>query len=278
MLFIVPWRSYSLIGTMHTPYVGLPQDYQISEDIIQDFIDEINTAYPGVALTRHDILYVHWGFLPMVKPNDQSDQVKLVREGQIYDHEQEDGLKGLVTVVGVKYTTARYMAQKVVDLVVEKLDREAPPCQTHKTPVYGGRIDQFDDFLVRTIKKRPFGLSPKVMQHLIYNYGSEYSQILGYLDEVPAWGQTIPGGAAVLKAEVIHAIREEMAQKLTDVVQRRTELGNAGLPDEVSLRLCARLMAAELGWDQARKEQELDEVRAAYAMVRPSTREKPGAN
>jgi glycerol-3-phosphate dehydrogenase len=116
------------------------------------------------------------------------------------------------------------------------------------------------------------------VQHLVYNYGSEYPQILEYLDEAPAWGQTIPGGATILKAEVIHTIREEMAQRLTDVVQRRTELGAAGLPDEVSLRLCAKLMAAELGWDQARKEQELDEVRAAYVTVRPSMREKPGAN
>jgi glycerol-3-phosphate dehydrogenase len=133
MLFIVPWRSYSLIGTIHTSFVGLPQDYQISEDVLQDFIDEINTAYPGAALRRHDILHVHWGFLPMVKPSDQSDRVKLVREGQIYDHEQEDGVKGLITVVGVKYTTARYMAQKALDLAVEKLDREAHPCRTHKT-------------------------------------------------------------------------------------------------------------------------------------------------
>jgi glycerol-3-phosphate dehydrogenase len=246
MLFIAPWRRYSIIGTVHAPYVGRPDDFRVTEESIEGFIDEINTAYPGAALTPQDVYHVHWGFLPMTNHGDQSDAVKLLRQGQIYDHERDDDIKGLITVVGVKYTTARDVAQKVVDLAVEKLGRKTSPCQTHTTPIFGGQIERFGDFLIQTIRESRFGLAPEVAQHLAYSYGSEYCRVLEYLDEEPAWGQTTSAGSPVLKAEVVHAVREEMAQKLTDVVQRRTELGAAGPPDEAALGVCADLMGKSL--------------------------------
>lgn len=278
MLFIVPWHQYSLIGTAHARFAGLPQDYRVTEEAIQDFIREINTAYPGAALTREDVYHVHWGFLPTTEPNGrQSDEVNLVREGQLHDHEVEDSIAGLITVVGVKYTTARNLAQTAVDLAVQKLGRKTQPCRTHKTPVYGGQIERFDHFLAQALEKRSRGLRPGIIKHLIYNYGSEYAQVLKYLDENPAWGQTVTDASPVIKAEVIRAGREEMVQTLSDVVQRRTELGATGLPDETCLRVCADLVASELGWDQSRREQELDDVRAGYAVTMPPMRAKIGA-
>jgi glycerol-3-phosphate dehydrogenase len=278
MLFIVPWRHYSLIGTIHASCAGASPDYHITEEVIGDFIDKINATYPGVALTRDDISHIHWGFLPMVQAKSQVNEVKLVREGRVYNHEPEDGIAGLITVVGVKYTTARGVAQTVVNLVVKKLGRKVRPCQTHQTPVYGGQIARFDDFLAWAIENRPCGLSPEIIKHLVYTYGSQYLQVLKYLAEKPAWSQTITALSPVIKAEVIHAAREEMVQKLTDVIQRRTELGAAGRPDEACLCCCADLLAAELGWDQARRDQEIDEVRAAYATTTAPLREKVGAN
>jgi glycerol-3-phosphate dehydrogenase len=278
MLFIAPWRQYSIIGTIHAPYVGRPQDFQISEDVIADFVDEINTAFPGAALTRQDVYHIHSGFLPMITNSRQENVVKLVRQGYVYDHELKEGVTGLITVIGVKYTTARHIAQKAVGMAIRKLGRKASPCQTQKTPVFGGQTDQFDGFLAQAIKQRPFGLSPEIMEHLVYNYGSEYPQILEYVEKVPAWGQTVSEVASVLKAEVIHAIREEMAHKLTDVVQRRTEIGAAGLPDQESLHVCAELMATELGWTQTKKEQELDDVYAVYDAALAPTREGIGVS
>jgi glycerol-3-phosphate dehydrogenase len=261
MLFITPWRQYSIIGTIHAPYAGRPEDFRVTEEVIEEFVDELNAAYPGAALTPQDVYDVHWGFLPMTNDGDHSDVVKLVRQGQVYDHERDDGIKGLITVVGVKYTTARYVAQKVVDLAVEKLGRKTSQCQTHTTPIYGGQIERFGDFLTQIVHEgNLFGLAPEVAQHLAYTYGSEYCRVLEYLDEEPTWGQTISAESPVLKAEVVRAVREEMAQKLTDVVQRRTEIGAAGPPDEAALHVCADLMADELGWGQGRREREVDEV------------------
>jgi glycerol-3-phosphate dehydrogenase len=68
----------------------------------------------------------------------------------------------------------------------------------------------------------------------------------------------------VIKAEVIHAVREEMAHKLGDVVFRRTDLGTGGHPGATALQGCAELVAAELGWSKERIQQELAEVEARF--------------
>lgn len=267
LLFIVPWRGYSMIGTIHAPCAGELEDSRVTKEGIETFLDEVNAAYPGAALTLQDVYHVHWGFLPMDNLDGQPDVVKLVRQDRLHDHEQEEGIKGLITAVGVKYTTARHAAQAAVDLALQKLGRRVSECRTHVVPIYGGQIERFDEFMVQVLESRPPELAPKVMEHLLYNYGSSYPQVLRHLGEEPEWRQTVSPGSPVLRAEVIHAIREEMAQKLTDVVQRRTELGAAGLPDDASLHSCADLMGAELGWDQARKERELRELRMQYAVT-----------
>jgi glycerol-3-phosphate dehydrogenase len=68
----------------------------------------------------------------------------------------------------------------------------------------------------------------------------------------------------VMKTEVLHGVREEMAQTLSDVVFRRTEIGSAGRPGNDTLRFCAEVMATELGWSQSRIDQEIDNVTRVF--------------
>jgi glycerol-3-phosphate dehydrogenase len=81
-----------------------------------------------------------------------------------------------------------------------------------------------------------------------------------YIDLNPHWRETVHADLPIIKAQVIYAVREEMAQKLTDVVFRRTGLGTLGDPGKASLQTCASLMADELGWDAQRTQRELMEV------------------
>jgi glycerol-3-phosphate dehydrogenase len=62
----------------------------------------------------------------------------------------------------------------------------------------------------------------------------------------------------------VHAVREEMAQKLTDVVFRRTGLGTVGHPGEDALSACASIMGRELGWNRERTGKELSDVRDVF--------------
>lgn len=263
LLFIAPWRDRSLIGTVHAPYEGKPEDYRVSEEEVQRFLDEVNAAHPGAGLRLEDVSLVHSGLLPMVD-GGSADGLRLVRRSQIRDHRKVDGIDGLISVVGVKYTSARSAAQKAVDLVFQQLGVPPPACLSATTPLRGGRIPRLGEYLARETAACPAGLPADVVRHLVLSYGSEYRGLLGYLREDPSWGQRICDGSDVIRAEVVHAVREEMAQRLADVVLRRTELGSAGMPSESCLRACAGTMAAELGWDASRIEREVAEVSSAY--------------
>lgn len=264
LLFIVPWREFSLIGTTHVPYEGSPNDFRITEKDIQDFIEEINGAYPTAALKREDISFFHGGLLPMNGSDDAGD-VSLVKECMIYDHMKDDGIDGLVSLVGVKYTEARGAAEKVIDLVFKKMERKPSRCLTNIIPVYGGNIEKFAVFLSQEKEKGVWGLDAEVIEHMVYNYGSEYPKVLRYIDENPEWAQKITNTSQVIKAEVFHGIREEMAQKLADIVLRRTELGSAGNPGDQALMTCAAIMARELDWNEARTQSEVKEVKAIFS-------------
>jgi glycerol-3-phosphate dehydrogenase len=137
-------------------------------------------------------------------------------------------------------------------------------CSTAKVPVFGGQIESFQRFLADEKAKAKSELGENIIEHLIYNYGSEYRQVLVYADSEPEIATALHASTDVLKAEVLYAVREEMAQKLSDVVRRRTELGSAGLPSEEALHSCAQMMADELSWSDQKVKDELAETRALY--------------
>jgi glycerol-3-phosphate dehydrogenase len=58
-----------------------------------------------------------------------------------------------------------------------------------------------------------------------------------------------------------------MAQKLVDVIMRRTELGSCGHPGDAGLQKCADIVAAEMGWSRSRIDRELAEARALFPSV-----------
>lgn len=260
LLFIAPWRGKSLIGTKYTVCDRDPDDFQVTQKDIQEFLAQINQAYPAANLTREEVSFVHGGLLPSSSIHPETGDVQMCKHYQIYDY-REQGLQGLISVVGVKYTTARNVAQKVVDRVFTSWGQKPPKSVSSVTPLHGGQISQFETFLQAEIAKRPYGLGEEVIRRLVYNYGSAYGEVFEYLDK----SGTVTNQLAVLRAEVLHGVREEMAQKLSDVVFRRTELGTASRPGNETLRTCADIMSAELGWSPTKRAQELQEVNKVFA-------------
>lgn len=264
LLFITPWREYSLIGTAYLPYGDNPDNLRITEKNIQDFIDDANKAYPAASLKKEDVSFFHGGLLPM--DSSSRGDVILTKQYQIWDHAKVDGIEGLISVVGVKYTTARAVVEKAIDLLSQKLGKKTARCSTKVTPVHGGYIERFSDFLAQETEKSEWQLDTEVIRHLVYNYGSEYPGVLKYINNDSDWKQTIDRSSHVIKAEVVYGIREEMAQKLTDIVFRRTELGTAGNPGETALNACAAIMAKELNWDGSRIRSEIQKVKAVFSI------------
>lgn len=267
MLLIVPWRQYSIVGTFHRPYSGHPDEYVLTDEAIAEYLNEVNTAHPGVNLTPEDVLWHHEGFVPMEEADDEYDGIDLVREDSIHDHSSEDGVDGLLSVVCVKYTTARALAEKVVNKALKKLERPSINCRTAVTPIHGGHIKQFLTYLSRQIADAPYDLKPPVLEHLVYNYGSAYRQVLKYITENERWLEPLPGDSNAIAAEVVHSVRSEMAVKLSDVILRRMELGTGEYPGDDTLEAVADIMRQELAWTYEKMHQEIAECKRIFKRV-----------
>jgi glycerol-3-phosphate dehydrogenase len=263
-LFMVPWRNHTLIGVWHKVHRGDPEGFTVTEEEVQGFLDEFNQAYAaGEPLSLSDVSFVNSGLILFGENEAETTNLSFGKRSLIIDHSKEHGVDGLITIVGVRYTTARGVGERAVHLVSQKLGKKVARSRTVTTPVYGGQVENFDQFSQRVMRQRPHNLSADVVYSLLRNYGSAYGEVLKYADELPELAQKV-GNSKVIKAEVVHAVRDEMAQKLSDVVFRRTDLGTAGHPGEEALQACAALTARELEWDQGRLERELDEVKAAF--------------
>lgn len=256
LLFVVPWRGRSMIGTSYAPYHGDPDDFAITGDDIDGLLAEINEAYPAGELSRHDVEFVHGGLLPMTSVDEQTGSVRLTKHYAIDDH-RKLGVTGLLSVKGVKYTTARDVAERTVDRVVALWDRKTARSRAKETRLYGGEIANFDAFVREAEARGPF--SPQTMRDLAYTYGSSYPDVLQYAEN-----GAIDERLAVLGAQTRYAVREEAAQTLADVVFRRTELGSAGHPGHHALQHVADVMAEECGWSADRARQEIVRVRRVF--------------
>jgi len=121
-LFLVPWQGRSIVGTTYAAGAVPP--------VATEFLDEVRRAYPWAGLQEGDVALVHRGRVP-----GSGGARGLRTRSRLIDHEQEDGLAGLLSVLSAKYTTARAMAERAVDAAVRRLARPAAPCRTSFTPL-----------------------------------------------------------------------------------------------------------------------------------------------
>jgi glycerol-3-phosphate dehydrogenase len=264
-LFMVPWRDYTLVGVWHVVYSRQPDEATVTEEEVQGFLDEFNASYRLPSpLTLQDVSLVNAGLVLFGQNQAGATDLSYGKRSLIIDHQREYGTEGLVSVVGVRYTTARGVAEKVMDLVSGRLGQTARPSQTAVTPVHGGDLNApFQEFLGSALDRRPAGVRRESMYSLVRNHGAHYRDVLAYLNEDPSLAQCV-GETVTLRAEVAHAARKEMARKLSDVVFRRTEMGTGEYPGERAIRESAEVMARELGWSPDRARREAAEVKAAF--------------
>ena len=103
------------------------------------------------------------------------------------------------------------------------------------------------------------------LTQLIFNYGRDAEKIIEFgATDNPDHPKDENSSYNILRGEILFAIRKEMAQKLSDLVLRRTQLGTAGYPSESNLTQASILMAKELGWDETKRKSELNDVKDFY--------------
>jgi glycerol-3-phosphate dehydrogenase len=262
-LFVTSWQGRSLVGTFYSEYQGDPDNLSVSAEEIRAFVDEFNQAYPAAGLRYRDVCFTFMGLLPKAAGTSGGEPI-CEKRYRLIDHAKANGVEGLVTVFGVKWTTARSVAQQAVTLAAGKLGRSAPPCRTAETLIYGAPACDPAQGAASALGNRPDWASEALAAHLFEAYGTRHTRVLALADADPPLREPVSDNGPTILAQIVYAVREEMARSLLDLLFQRTDAGFFGYPGDRALARCADLLARELAWDDDRTQQEIESVRLAY--------------
>lgn len=261
-LFVVPWGplpdgefTHTYVGTTDTDYHGPLDDPRCTKDDI-DYIVRALNANLSTEITSADITAVWAGLRPLVKQVNAAEGTgrsgKADRTADLSRrHLVQSAGDGIITVTGGKLTTYREMAEDTVDRAVLELRRIGPGvrhgrCRTRRHRLHGAARSA-------SVPKSSRG------RHLYHRFGTDAADIETLIAAQPTLGETVIDGLPYVRAEIVYAVRHEMAITLDDVLSRRTR---ALLFDRQSALAAAPavadIMADILGWDRERIVREID--------------------
>jgi glycerol-3-phosphate dehydrogenase len=200
VLFLVPWHNRVVMGTTDT----LIEKHSLEPKPLEEEIDFIiNTAnrYLNKSVSKDDVLSIYAGLRPLAAPKNDSEKTKEIsRSHKIIVSDSE-----LITITGGKWTTYRRMAQDTVDKMIELKKVSEATCVTKDMLIHGanGTVDRSN--------------------HL-YIYGTDRKEIEKIIKENPALGETLHPRLKFTKAEIIFAVRNEMARSIEDILARRVRV------------------------------------------------------
>jgi glycerol-3-phosphate dehydrogenase len=251
LLFALPWQGRLSIGTWHGPKPCGADASLVTSDELEAFLMEIGQAFPSLEITERDLALVQRGVVPA---HVRFGKVDLADRPVVREH-RADGIDGAITLMGVKYTTARALAQRAVTLAMAQIGKHAPPVTDH-TPLSGSMPDG---------SASPFpSIDAEAWQHLQRLYGARASEVAGYVRDRRDLAERITPALPVIGAQVVEAIRNEMALTLEDVVLRRTGLGSAGYPGDRAVLRLETILRDELRWTSARVADEIQSLKEFY--------------
>jgi glycerol-3-phosphate dehydrogenase len=269
-LFIAPWRDYTLIGTWHVVWKKDPAAIRVEDDELQSFIDEVQAGYPGLDLSLDDVGIWNSGLVPFGENEEGATHLRYGHRSSLIDHGKVDGVQNLMTLIGVRFTTGRYEAEKAVDIIAERLGQRGAS-RTAWTPLYGGNLSSTIEAVhQQAVRDHGEHCSSDLLRSLLQHYGTGIEGVLQDAAGKPELLRPI-AGRSVIGAQAVHAVRNEMAQTLGDIVFRRTDLATGAYPGEAALRRTAALVAPMLGWDEPHIQAEIESVQSRFPKRAVST-------
>jgi len=226
VMFAVPWHDCVVVGTTDTAVDSIQLEPRPMEEEI-DFILTNAAQYLTKQPSRSDVLSVFAGLRPLVKVGDAKSTAALSR-----DHTILISNSGLLTIAGGKWTTYRKMAQDAVDQAETMAGFEERRCTTEHLQIHGWTKQKIDAPSLRV-------------------YGADAAAIQELAEAEPALAEKLHPELPYIAAEVVWAVRHEMARTIEDVLARRTRalLLGARASIEAASKV-AELMARELGADE----------------------------
>lgn len=238
VLFGVPWHGKVVLGTTDTPLKEFVLEPQALEEEIE-FILKTAGQYLAKQPKREDVLSVYAGLRPLAAPKKGADGTKTKEISR--SHRIEISSSGLVTITGGKWTTYRDMAEDVINKAIPIGKLEYKACVTRNLKIHGYK---------KNVDRSNFN----------YVYGSDLDAILKLQNENPEYAQKLHPNLDNTVAEVLWAVRNEMAITVEDVLSRRFRalLLDAKASIDVAPKV-ASIIATEAGHSKGWEEQQVQQ-------------------
>ncbi|MCS6797853.1 MAG: glycerol-3-phosphate dehydrogenase/oxidase [Myxococcota bacterium] len=276
VMFAIPWGDRTYAGTTDTDLDEPLDEVAASAADVAYVLEGLRAVFPDARIGEDDVIATWAGVRPLVAPPDgrRVDESSVSRE-----HEILTDSDGLVTVAGGKLTTYRRMAAEVVDAVVglllrlEDKRRRLRPSGTDRTPLPGAvGWDAHGGLsgLTTAVEAAAGGrLTRACAESLARTYGVRALDLARACAGEPSLAEPLVPGRPEILAQVDWAVRHELAERLCDVLVRRTQLFARDVDRGLgaATRVCAH-MAKLLSWSARRCAQELEHYQAEVARSR----------
>jgi glycerol-3-phosphate dehydrogenase len=257
MIFVIPWRGFSLVGTTDTDFEGDPDRLWATREEVTYLLDEVAKVLPDKRVAFDNVAYTYAGVRPLSfepgrPPTEVSREHRVVPEGV-------DGR--FFSVTGTKLTCFRSLAERVGDLVMGTLARRQPS-RTARLMLDGtdeetGKVEA-RAWMDVSEEMAATGLSRASLRMLVETYGRAFPRVLELGRKLPDGFERLCPSNPEIVAQLHHAVREELAVSLQDVLLRRTGIGQSRCQGLDCAEPIAARMAELAGWTRRRLDAELE--------------------
>ena len=260
MIFVIPWREFSLVGTTDTDFDGDLDRVHATRDEVDYLLGEVRHALPDPRVDVGQVLYTYAGVRPLSfeegrRASDVSRAHKVVVEAA----------GRFLSITGTKLTCFRSLAEELGDRVSRLLGRAAP-ARTADLTLDGadedlGRVEAHT-WLDVSDEVAASGLPRETLQTLVALYGRTYRRVMELAGKVPGGGERLCPSNPDVVAQLHHAVHEELTVSLQDFLLRRTGIGTSRCQGQDCAEAIGRRMGLLLGWTPRRLDAELEAYRS----------------
>jgi glycerol-3-phosphate dehydrogenase len=260
MIFVIPWREFSLVGTTDTDFEGDLDRLHATRAEVEYLLGEVRRAVPDPRVDPREVLYTYAGVRPLSfeesgRASDVSRAHKVIEEAG----------GRFLSITGTKLTCFRSLAEELGDRVSRLLGRPAPSRTAHLTldgaDQEVGRMEAHT-WLDVSEEVAASGLPRETLETLVALYGRTYRRVMELAGKVPGGGERLCPSNPDVVAQLHHAVHEELTVSLQDFLLRRTGIGTSRCQGRDCAEAIGRRMALLLGWTPRRLDAELEAYRA----------------
>ena len=262
MIFVIPWREFSMVGTTDTDFDGDPDRLSATREEVEYLLDAVRPALPDPRVAIDRVVYTWAGVRPLAFEEGASAS-RVSRDHKVV----VEGPEGrFLSITGTKLTCFRSLAEQVGDRVMSVLGRQAPSRTADLT------LDGLDEeaaalearaWMDVSAEMAATGLPRETLQTLVETYGRAYPRVLDLARKIPDGTSRLCPENPEIVAQLHHAVAEEMAISLQDVLFRRTAIGQSACLGLDCHEAIGGRMAALAGWSTRRLTAELEAYSAA---------------